>query len=195
MEETLRPRIRAIVGLGNPGRKYDGAPHNLGFEVVDLLKGESEFRPGPGDYYQCRTILASREIVLLKPTTYMNRSGIAVQQFAESDGVLPLEMLVVADDFNLPLGRIRLRQTGTDGGHNGLASIIYHLQTDDFPRIRIGIGPAPENIPAEEFVLERFKQEQIPIVKEIITRAANAAIAWVNEGFDNAAGMYNRAAE
>ncbi len=154
MEDNLQPRIKAVIGLGNPGQRYEGTRHNLGFEVVGRLAGEAGFSAGKGNYFLGRKIIDSLEIVLLKPTTYMNRSGLAVLELVESFGLTPPEMLVVADDFNLPLGRIRLRKGGTDGGHRGLASIIYHLGSDDFPRIRMGIGPAPEGMAAEEFVLE-----------------------------------------
>jgi PTH1 family peptidyl-tRNA hydrolase len=179
--------------LGNPGKRYEHTRHNLGFEVVDLLKGKSEFIDSKGRYFCCQTEVSNSKVVLLKPTTYMNLSGVAVLEFAESEGVRPDEMLVISDDFNLPLGRIRLREFGSDGGHNGLASIIYHLNSDNFPRIRMGIGPVPEGMPAERFVLERFNDEELPAVREIIERAAEAAGMWLVDGYEKTAALFNRA--
>lgn len=123
----------------------------------------------------------------------MNRSGIAVERIAEDMGLVSREILVIADDFNLTLGRLRLRQSGSDGGHNGLASIVYHLGTEDFPRIRMGIGPVPEKIPAEEFVLEPFGKSDTEIVESMIARAAGAIVMWMSEGFEKAASVYNQA--
>ena len=193
MEEMLQPRIRAIIGLGNPGKRYEHTRHNLGFEVVDLLKGKSEFVAGKGSYFCCETEVSNSKVVLLKPTTYMNLSGVAVLEFADSEGVRPDEMLVICDDFNLPLGRIRLRESGSDGGHNGLASIVYHLNADNFPRIRMGIGPLPESEPTVDFVLERFKDEELATVREMIERAAEAAGMWLVDGYEKTAARFNRA--
>jgi PTH1 family peptidyl-tRNA hydrolase len=192
MEGDLLPRIRVIAGLGNPGRDFDRTRHNLGYEVVDFLKGEAKFAAGKGNYYRCETVISSVKVVLLKPTTYMNRSGIALRKILESGDLTPQEILVIADDFNLPLGKIRLRRSGSDGGHNGLASVIYHLGTDDFPRIRLGIGPVPEGMPAEEFVLERFAESEMPAAKKSVERAAEAVAAWLSEGYEKAASVYNR---
>lgn len=195
MEDGRPVRIRAIVGLGNPGKKYDRTRHNLGFEVVNLLKGESEFVPGAGSYHYCVTSISDLKIVLLKPTTYMNRSGVTVKSFAESESLLPEEILVVADDFNLPLGRIRLRRSGSDGGHNGLSSVIYHLGTEHFPRLRLGVGPVPEEIAAEDFVLERFPRKEFNAADEMVERAAKAVRAWLLDGYQKAAAVYNQAVE
>jgi peptidyl-tRNA hydrolase, PTH1 family len=193
MENSLRPRIRAIVGLGNPGRDYEGTRHNLGFDVVDKLAEGARFAPGLGSYQFCEKVLNQREIVLLKPTTYMNRSGMAVAGFAELFGYAAEEILVICDDFNLPLGRVRLRPEGTDGGHKGLASIIYHLNSDSFPRIRIGIGPIPDGIRAEEFVLAKIDNVDMAAVTETVERAAQAVLMWFNNGYDIAAAQFNRA--
>lgn len=193
MENSLRPRIRAIVGLGNPGRDYEGTRHNLGFEVVDKLADGTRFSAGLGSYHFCEKALDGREVVLLKPTTYMNRSGLAVAGFAELFGYAPEEFLVICDDFNIPLGQLRLRQDGSDGGHKGLASIIYHLNSDSFPRIRIGIGPIPEGKPAEEFVLERIGSESLVGTAETVELATQASITWFKDGYDIAAARFNRA--
>ena len=125
----------------------------------------------------------------------MNRSGKAVKRFAESESFLPGEILVIADDFNLPLGRIRLRRSGSDGGHNGLASVIYHLETEDFPRLRLGIGPVPDGVATEDFVLEYFTGSEIEIAKAMIERAVQAVKSWLSEGYEKAAAIYNQAVE
>jgi PTH1 family peptidyl-tRNA hydrolase len=195
MEDGRPVRIRAIVGLGNTGEKYDRTRHNLGFEVVNLLKGESEFVPGSGNYDCCIASISSLKIVLLKPTTYMNRSGRAVKSFAESELLLPEEILIIADDFNLPLGRIRLRRSGSDGGHNGLASLIYHLGTEEFPRLRLGVGPVPEGVAAEDFVLRKFPKREINAADEMVERASRAAQAWLLKGYQKAAAVFNQAVE
>jgi PTH1 family peptidyl-tRNA hydrolase len=121
----------------------------------------------------------------------MNRSGIAVRQIVDAEDLSPEEILVITDDFNLPLGRLRLRLSGSDGGHNGLASIIYHLGTEDFPRLRLGIGPVPEGVPAEEFVLERFKQSEVVSAEKMVERAVKAVSSLLEEGFEKTASIFN----
>ena len=190
-EETLRylteqrgytiEQIKAAQFGHNPGHS----------KVVDFLKGEAEFVASEGGYHRCDTVIGSVKMVLLKPTTYMNRSGIAIRQIIEAEDLSPEEILIVADDFNLPLGKIRLRPSGSDGGHNGLASIIYHLGTEDFPRIRLGIGPVPEGVPAEEFVLERFEKREVLSAERMVERAAKAVSAWLEEGFEKSASKFN----
>ena len=172
---------------------YATTRHNLGYGVVDQLAGTKSFAAGAGSYYFCEIESESGPIVLLKPTTYMNRSGLAVAQLAEAQSLAPSQILVIADDFNLPLGRLRLRQGGSDGGHKGMASIIYHLNSDDFPRIRLGIGPVPDELPAEDFVLDKFTSNERAAADEMINRAAQAVMTWINKGFEEAAAQYNRA--
>jgi len=195
MEGNPKPRIKLIVGLGNKGRDYENTRHNLGFAIVDLLSGQSRFLPGNGQYYYCRILIGHYEIALLKPTTYMNRSGVAVTEFAGLNYIAPEEILVIADDFNLPLGKIRLRESGSDGGHNGLASLIYHLQTETIPRLRIGIGPLPEGAGAEDFVLKKFTVDELTTVQESIQRTSEAVKIWVIDGYAKAAAPYNGAIE
>jgi len=200
MEENL-PRpvnsrqipLKAIVGLGNPGRDYESTRHNLGFIVVDRLAGNQRFSAGTGKYYYCRANFSGGQIVLLKPTTYMNRAGLAVADYARANDLKPEEVLVIADDFNLPLGQIRLRQSGSDGGHKGIASIIYHLESDNFPRLRLGIGPVPVGIPAERYVLERFTAQELTVVEQMTGSAAQAVQLWIERGFEISAAQFNRA--
>ncbi len=193
MEDNLLPRFKLIVGLGNPGRDYEATRHNLGFMVVDTLAGAQKFKAGKGYFHFCDIELSSEKVVLLKPTTYMNRSGLAVTEFARGNNIAPPELLVIADDFYLPFGQLRLRQSGSDGGHKGLASIIYHLGSEDFPRIRLGIGPVPEGVPAEDFVLRPFADNEIERAAEMVRLAADAVGMWFEMGFESTAARFNRA--
>jgi PTH1 family peptidyl-tRNA hydrolase len=200
MEESLRPRserlnseFKAIIGLGNPGREYEATRHNLGFWALDILAGRHRFKAGRGNYHSCEIEISSNKIVLLKPITYMNRSGLAVAEFAGDNGVSPSELLVITDDFYLPFGQLRLRKSGSDGGHKGLASIIYHLGTDEISRIRLGVGPVPDSVAAEDFVLRGFDSQERALAEDMARRAAEAAVTWLNDGFEIAAAQFNRA--
>ncbi len=188
--------MHLIIGLGNPGREYELTRHNLGFLVADELavSTRSTFRPGKGEYWLAKCSLNETTFTVLKPVTYMNNSGIAVEEFLQQEQVSLENILVVCDDFQLPLGTIRLRAGGSDGGHNGLASIIYHLQTDQFPRLRCGIGsealPA-EKSPMAEFVLERFTKAEMPLMRQMVNRAREASLAFVEDGIAEAMNRFN----
>lgn len=188
--------MHLIIGLGNPGREYELTRHNLGFLVADELavSTRSEFRPGKGEYWVAKCSLNESTFVVLKPVTYMNNSGIAVEDFLKRENISLEHMLVVCDDFQLPLGSIRLRPSGSDGGHNGLASIIYHLQTDQFPRLRCGI--ASDVMPAEKstmihYVVDRFTKTELPFVKRMVNRAKEASIAFMEDGIGEAMNRFN----
>src|SRR4030067_3196920 len=166
--------IRLVVGLGNPGRKYKDTRHNLGFQVVDLLAKKHKKKPksGQGEYHMARIDFKGRELYLVKPDTFMNNSGIAVSDCLMRWEVKPEELLVICDDLSLPVGRIRIRAKGSDGGHKGLKSIISDIRTTDFPRVRMGIGQPEPNYPAEEYVLEPLARSEKKIVKQMIKNAA-----------------------
>jgi len=185
-----------IVGLGNPGSEYAQTRHNAGFLVVDEFAAAtcSAFRPGKGEYWFAESSLNKIEVAVLKPTTFMNSSGLAVQEFLEQKSIPVEKLLIVCDDFQLPLGTIRLRQNGTDGGHNGLSSVIYHLQTDQFARLRCGI--AAKTMPADktkmkDFVLEQFAESELPNVKLMVERARDACITYIKDGIDRAMNRFN----
>jgi len=182
-----------VCGLGNPGPKYESTRHNLGFWVVDLL---CERRRGrwwlPSDRYkECRVSIGGTPVTLVEPLTYMNLSGRAVDEFALGEGFDPARMLVVCDDTALPLGSLRLRKKGSDGGHNGLASIIESLGTTEFPRLRLGIGPVPENTDQADFVLSSLAGTEVETARELAARAANCVEAWVGDGIDAAMSRFN----
>lgn len=186
--------VKLVAGLGNPGKKYSKTRHNLGFMVVDLIaeKFESSFRKKKGDFRQSAVTISGRNMLLIKPTTFMNLSGVAVRQAADYHGFDPDEILIVCDDINLPLGKIRIRDGGSDGGHKGLRSTIEELNSSDFPRLRIGVGqPDDPNHPIEAFVLEKFTKDDQEIVEKIIEEAATAVETIVEQGIEAAQQMYN----
>lgn len=178
--------MRAIIGLGNPGSEYDGTRHNIGFAVIDRLAAFFHIRlrhvvP------ECLTgNTASGDIIFVKPMTYMNNSGCAVKTIIEQFEIAPVEILVITDDFHIPLGTMRLRQGGSDGGHNGLASIIHHLGSSEFPRLRCGIDndtkPVDPSLKAS-FVLSVFEKSEKPIAHHMIECAADVAATFARENF------------
>jgi peptidyl-tRNA hydrolase, PTH1 family len=185
-----------IVGLGNHGSEYEKTRHNVGFLVVDELAAASRvaFRPGKGEYWFAQSSLNNEEVTLLKPTTFMNNSGLAVQDFLNQWEIPVEKLLIVCDDFQLPLGTIRLRQNGTDGGHNGLSSVIYHLQTDQFARLRCGIASVamPEDkTKMKDFVLEQFSEFEFPNVKLMLERARDACMSYIEYGIDRTMNRFN----
>ena len=166
--------VKLVAGLGNPGRRYLKTRHNLGFRVADLLaeKHKKRFKAGKGEYLYCQIEIKGRKVYLLKPLTFMNASGQAVFDSLRFFNLTPPELFVICDDINLPLGKLRLREKGSDGGHKGLGSIIYHLDSEEFPRLRLGIGPLPEGNVLEDFVLKKFKKEEEKSVEDMIYKGA-----------------------
>ena len=181
------------MGLGNPGRKYKNTRHNLGFQVIDLLCKRHKRKPksGRGGYDYTKISLADQNLHLVKPSTYMNNSGAAVCGCLERWEISPEELLVICDDLSLPLGKIRIRAGGSDGGHNGLKSIISQLGLTDFPRLRLGIGQNPPDYPAEKYVLEPFHRNEKKAVKEMIETATQAIEFTIDEGVQKAMNRYN----
>lgn len=182
--------MRIVVGLGNPGPRYAATRHNIGFMVVDRLAAEGGGRWADQDQSQAAQVeLADREILLVKPQTYMNRSGIAVAAFQRRLGFAPEEMLVLLDDFLLDFGRLRLRRSGSDGGHNGLASILEHLDAPQVPRLRLGIGAPPPGEDPIEYVLSPFGTTEQ--VAGLVARGCQAIEVWAREGIDKAMNQFN----
>jgi peptidyl-tRNA hydrolase, PTH1 family len=185
--------IRLIAGLGNPGPEYAATRHNIGFMVVDQLA--AQFGSAWEKSAKWDTLSAKCGAVLLvKPLSFMNRSGyplLAVAQFYKID---PQQILVVLDDFALPLGRLRLRERGGSGGHNGLESIITQFGTEEIPRLRIGIGAAPHEGSAD-YVLSRFFDQEKPIVRSTIDRAVQALKSAIDNGVVSAMNTFNKSEE
>jgi len=185
-----------IVGLGNHGREYIQTRHNVGFLVVDEFAAATgvTFRPGKGEYWLAQCSLNNREVALIKPATFMNNSGVAVHEFMEQQEIPLDNLLVVCDDFQLPLGTLRLRQNGTDGGHNGLLSVIYHVQTDQFARLRCGIASAmmpAEKTKMKDFVLEKFSESEFPDVKLMVERACDTCRSYIEDGINRTMNRFN----
>ncbi len=182
-----------VVGLGNPGSRYASTRHNLGFRVVDRFAAEHSARSWK-ERRTCHIAPVAHgplEVLLVKPRTYMNLSGRALAELRTELEVRPEEILAVVDDIALPLGQLRLRRRGSDGGHNGLKSIIAELGTSDFPRLRLGVGPMPPGWDAAEFVLGAFEGGEEKTVEEMVENAARCVEAVVDRGFDRAMGEYN----
>lgn len=182
-----------IIGLGNIGEEYFFSRHNIGFRVADALiaslESRKEGRIPEADFY-CGTI-GSKSIAVAKPRTLMNRSGAAADKLIKKFSVGSSSVLVLVDDFNIPLGRIRIRKDGTHGGHNGLKSIISYIGTD-FPRLRIGIGPLPQNTDIIEFVLGNFTAQEEGELQSIIEKAVEASVFFTNNSIDAIMNKFNK---
>ncbi len=167
-----------IVGLGNVGDRYVGTRHNVGFEIVGLVARELNAREQPAErlYHWATADSEHGRLVLAWPTTFMNRSGFAVSDILQRFPAAADEILVVTDDFNLPLGRIRIRPGGSDGGQKGLRSVAQAIETEGFPRLRVGIGPLPTDADPVHFVLSAFTPPELEIVQKTVAVAAKAVI-------------------
>jgi len=183
-----------IVGLGNPGRRYAKTRHNLGWQVLDWLceKLKIGFKAGKGEYYVALLEEGNREIVFLKPTTYMNTSGVAVREALAFFDKTPADLLVILDDMALPLGKLRLRASGSFGGHNGLESVVYQLETENFARLRLGIGTPGDGKAAVGHVLGKFTAEEKKAAGEIMECAAEVVEASFQKGFQEALNFLSR---
>ena len=163
--------MTVLVGLGNPGRNYSDTKHNFGFWVLDKFaeKRSLKFQAGKGDYL----LVKSNDIALVKPTTYMNNSGMAVADYCRYFQNTPEELLVVYDDIDLPLGTLRFKPDGGSGGHKGMESIIYQLESEDLNRLRIGISAENEMGPSERYVLSPFPKDRKEKINEMIEKACD----------------------
>jgi PTH1 family peptidyl-tRNA hydrolase len=189
--------VRIVVGLGNPGRRYEGTRHNIGFAVADEVarRHEAAFESGRASTLTARRGRGPASLLVVKPLTMMNLSGEAVAGLAGFYKVEASAILVVADDVNLALGRLRLRARGTAGGHNGFRSIIACLGTGEFPRLRVGVGRGDPRRDLADHVLARFDDDERGEVERTIARAADAVDTFLAEGIEAAMNRYNRAEE
>jgi PTH1 family peptidyl-tRNA hydrolase len=183
-----------IIGLGNPGSEYRDTRHNIGFKVVDLLCARYGLKLKPSR--QAKGLYAERkldahDLMLFLPLTYMNRSGPAVKRIKEENDVENDRILVVCDDFHLDFGRLRIRAKGSDGGHNGLSSVILALNSDCFPRLRLGIGEPPGKKNAADYVLEEFTQKEKEDIEWLIQDGADCCEEWINHGIQKAMDRFN----
>jgi PTH1 family peptidyl-tRNA hydrolase len=184
-----------VVGLGNPGSEFDGTRHNLGFVVVDELcrRFGKSLKGGRGNYSYATVRPGQTVMVVVKPLTYMNNSGLAVLDVLENMRATLQNIVVVADDFALPLGTLRIRPRGSDGGHNGLRSIIYHLSSGEFARVRCGIGRSemPPKHLLSEFVLSAFDRDELRAAREMTLRAADAVMELPTSGIARVMSKFN----
>lgn len=182
-----------IAGLGNPGAEYANTRHNLGFRVLDIFasRHKIEFNHKHKLYWAGSGRIGSHDIILLKPRTFMNLSGSAVASVCTKYGLKPQQVIVVSDDFCLPLGRLRIRKSGGAGGHNGLKDIIACLGSQDFMRLRLGLGSAPADSDPVNFVLESFKPDEYETVNTLLDTAADALSYLIECGPDAAMNKFN----
>jgi peptidyl-tRNA hydrolase, PTH1 family len=183
--------MKVVVGLGNPGRKYAGTRHNVGYVVIDALVA------GPGGFafrnrFQAQVadgVEGGVPVLLVKPETFMNLSGHTVRQVVDFYKVEPADLLIVCDDTNLPLGKVRVRAKGTHGGHNGLRNIQEHLGTTEYPRLKVGVGAAREDM--VDHVLGTFKPGERAAVEDAIARAVQAVVVWIRDGVEACMNRFN----
>lgn len=183
-----------IAGLGNPGKQYEMTRHNIGFHTIDYIADRLKVKVKKLKYKSLygETEINGEKVYLVKPQTYMNLSGESIAEFAEFYKLSPEKIIIINDDISLDVGRIRVRPKGSAGGHNGLKSIIYRLGSDEFPRIKMGVGAPPnKDYDLADFVLGRFTREEIPIMEKAIIKAADAAEEIIKNGVPSAMNKYN----
>lgn len=183
-----------IAGLGNPGAKYEMTRHNAGFLAIDMLamKQNKEIKRLKFHALTCDAEIEGKKCLLMKPQTFMNNSGEAIGEAAKFYKIPPQNIIVLSDDISLDVGKIRIRRKGSAGGHNGLKSIIAHLDSEDFPRVKIGVGKKPNAyMDLADWVLGRFPKELEPQLKEALENADGAISLIVQDKFDRAMNLYN----
>jgi peptidyl-tRNA hydrolase, PTH1 family len=185
--------MKLVVGLGNPGRRYEGTRHNVGYLVLAELARRCGGSVPKARFHGAvvEADLSGQKALLLSPTTFMNLSGTSVQEAKSFFKLADEDLLVVCDDLNLPVGKLRFRSRGSAGGQKGLEDIIQRLATEDFSRLRIGVGTAPEGWNWADYVLGKFTPEDLPVIGEAVGRAADAVAAWAREGIEVCMNQYN----
>jgi len=185
--------MKLVVGLGNPGRRYEGTRHNIGYAVLrELARRFATSKPwGKFHGEVVEADLGGQKPLLLSPTTFMNRSGTSVQEAKRFYKLADEDLLIICDDLNLPIGKLRFRSRGSSGGQKGLEDIIGRLATEEFSRLRIGVGAAPEGWDWADFVLSRFTPEETSVVERAVATAADAVAVWAREGIAFCMNQYN----
>lgn len=184
--------MKWIIGLGNPGKQYRLTRHNIGFQVINYLaeKHRIQLKSGAGEYLVGEH--RSGQYALIKPLTYMNNSGNAVIQVQQHKKVTPKQMLVIYDDLDLPLGRLRFRPSGSPGTHRGMQSVVTKLGTQSVPRLRVGIGSDHKIGPSEDFVLDPFTRDEKSLAAEVVVTAADAVMTYIYDGIQPAMNSFNK---
>lgn len=189
--------MRAVLGIGNPGTKYEKTRHNVGFMLLDKLaeKYKLTFKPSKGEYYFTGSNINASPFFLIKPVTYVNLSGIAAKDVLQNYDLATEDILVVTDDLNLENGRIRIRQSGGDGGHNGIHSIIYHLESDQFPRLRFGIGNNFEKGDMKRYVLKPYSATELELLKNDFEFAIELIENFITGGLNRMLNHFSKAVQ
>ncbi len=183
-----------IVGLGNPTEKYQATRHNIGWDAITRLSDDYRI---PLDSKKHKAIcgngyIEGQKVILAQPLTYMNLSGESVRELMDYYKVTPQEIIVIYDDISLAVGQLRIRKKGSAGGHNGMKSIISHLGTDEFPRIKIGVGDKPKDWDLADYVLSRFAKEEQATIRDALKDTSDACKVMLTQGIDTAMNLYNR---
>lgn len=182
-----------IAGLGNPSKEYEKTRHNAGFEAIDRLADQLNIQVKERKHKALcgKAMIDGEKVLLLKPQTFMNLSGESIRDAADFYKVDPQHIIVIYDDISLDVGQLRVRGKGSAGGHNGIKSIIAHLGTQEFPRVRVGVGNKPDRMDLADYVLGRFSQVEQKVMEEAFQAAADAAQAVITDGIDRAMNRYN----
>lgn len=185
--------MKMIIGLGNPGKQYEKTRHNVGFHVIDELCERLSAPTMQSKFNGMFTVIHRPEgkVMLVKPLTYMNLSGECVRPLMDYYDVDPDKIVVIYDDLDIAPGAIRLRQKGSAGGHNGMKSLIAHLGTDKFNRIRIGVGRPISGMKVSDYVLSPFSKDESPLIKDIVKKSASACEAWLDQPFIDVMNSFN----
>ncbi len=186
--------MRLVLGLGNPGGRYAATRHNVGWQVLDELVARHRATAGPEgrEYRTRRARIGGHDVELMEPLTFMNLSGEALQAWRQANGLETGDLLVVTDDVYLPLGVIRVRASGSSGGHRGLESLEAALGTREYARVRVGVGAVEDSAALREHVLEEFAPDEVPVLEAAVRLAADAVECWVSEGTLAAMNRFNR---
>lgn len=182
-----------IAGLGNPTKEYDKTRHNVGFEVIDRLADRYDIDVSERKHraFCGKGMIEGQKVLLVKPQTFMNLSGESLRSVVDYYKVMPEELVVIYDDISLPLGQLRIRLKGSAGGHNGIKNIIAHLGTQEFPRIKVGVGAKPPRMDLKDYVLSRFSKGEQELMDEAFQEAAQAVAMMIGEGADRAMNHFN----
>lgn len=183
-----------VVGLGNPDKKYTLTRHNSGFLCIDMLAEKFNFRVDRLKFKSLMgdTVINGHRVIVMKPQTYMNNSGEAIRECANFYKIPPEKVIVIYDDISLDVGKLRIRRKGTDGGHNGIKSIIYHLSNDQFPRIKVGCGKKPHpDYNLADWVLSEFKKDELKALEPALENACKAIELLLDNQIDKAMNLYN----
>jgi PTH1 family peptidyl-tRNA hydrolase len=186
--------MKLVVGLGNPGRKYQGTRHNIGYAILaELARNSAASSPRHkfhGEVMEAE--IGGQKALLLSPLTYMNISGLSVSEAKAFYKIPDEELLVLCDDLNLPVGKLRIRTQGSSGGQKGLDDIIRRLGSENFPRLRMGVGSPPAGCDWADFVLSKFIAEEVPQIEQAVLRAVEAVTAWARDGIESCMNQYNK---